>query len=87
MIGRSEAELRQALRAWVRRHATVEVAESFDDATPLITTRYLSSLQVAELLMYVEELRGRSLDVAVLRPGVFRDIDTVYATFLADGAP
>jgi len=87
MIGRSEAELRQALRAWVRCHATVEVPESFDDATPLITTRYLTSLQVAELLLYVEELRDRSLDVSTLRPGVFRDIDTVYATFLADGAP
>ncbi len=84
MNGRSEAEVRLALRDWVRTHATVEVPETFDDHTSLIPTRYLTSLQIADLLLYVEELRGKSLDVASLRPGVFRDIDTVYATFLAD---
>ena len=83
MNGRSEAEVRHALRAWVRSHADVEVPATFDDHTPLIPTRYLTSLQIADLLLYVEELRGESLDVASLRPGVFRDIDTVYATFLA----
>jgi hypothetical protein len=80
-------EVRQALRAWVRRYSTVEVPETFDDHTPLITTRYLTSLQVADLLLYVEELRGESLDVGSLRPGVFRDIDTLYATFLAGDGP
>lgn len=87
MNGRYEAEVRQALRTWVRRYATVEVPESFDDHTPLITTRYLTSLQVADLLVYVEELRGEGLDIGALRPGVFRDIDTIYATFLAGGCP
>lgn len=83
MSARSEADLRQALRAWVRDHADVEVPDDFDDHTPLIATRLLTSLQVAELLLTVEELRGESLDPASLRPGVFRDIDTVYRTFLA----
>lgn len=83
MSGRSEAELRQALRDWVRHHAGVEVPATFDDQTPLISSRYLTSLQVAEFLVYLEELRGDRLDPASLRPGVFRDLDTVYATFLA----
>ncbi len=86
MTGPSEAEIRHALRAWVRRYATVEVPETFDDSTPLITTRYLTSLQISDLLLYVEELRGESLEVGSLRPGVFRDIDTIYATFLAGDA-
>ncbi len=86
MTGRSEAEIRHALRAWIRRYATVEVPKTFDDSTPLITTRYLTSLQISDLLLYVEELRGERLEVASLRPGVFRDIDTIYATFLAGKA-
>ncbi len=85
MSGRSEAELRHLLRDWVRRRSAVEVPETFDDHTPLITTRYLTSIQVADLLLYVEELRGESLDPWALRPGVFADIDTIYATFLAGG--
>ncbi|MGI8758358.1 MAG: hypothetical protein ACR2K0_03545 [Acidimicrobiales bacterium] len=85
MNGRSEAEVRHALRAWVRRRSTVEVPETFDDHTPLITTRYLTSIQVADLLLYVEELRGESLDPGSLRPGVFTDVDSIYATFLAGG--
>ncbi len=86
MSGRSELEVRRALRDWVRNHATVGVPETFDDHTPLITTRYLTSLQVADLLLYVEELRGECLDPGSLRPGVFRDVDTIYATFLGDTA-
>lgn len=83
MSEHSEAEVRGALREWVRGHTTVAVPDEFDDHTPLIATRILTSLQVAELLLYVEELRGDSLDPRSLRPGVFRDLDTVYATFLS----
>lgn len=82
MSGRSEAEVRAVLRTWVRAHAGVEVPETLDDHTPLIPNRYLTSLQIAELLLFVEELRGESLDAGSLRPGAFRDIDTIYATFL-----
>lgn len=82
MTERSEAELRQCLREWVRRRATIELPDDFDDHTPLITTRYLTSLQVADLLVYVEELRGERLDPASLRPGVFGNVDTIYDTFL-----
>lgn len=85
MSGLSEAQVRQALRDWVRVHATVEVPEPFDDHTPLITTRTLTSLQIADLLLHVEELRGERLEPGALRPGVFRDVDTIYATFLAGG--
>lgn len=85
MTAGSEAEIRHALRAWVRRYATVEVPETFDDSTPLITSRFLTSLQISDLLLYVEELRGDRLNVGSLRPGVFRDIDAIYAAFFTDG--
>lgn len=79
----SEAEARRALRAWVRDRSSGAVDE-FDDQTPLIASRLLTSLQITDLLLFVEEARGAPLDPASLRPGVFRDIDTIYATFLAE---
>jgi len=82
---RPEAEVREELRGWVRDHSAVPLGEGFDDATPLIASGHLTSLQVTSLLLFVEELRREPLDPASLRPGVFRDIDTIYATFLAPG--
>jgi hypothetical protein len=79
----AEAELREALRTWVREHSPAPVGEDFSDTTPLIASGHLTSLQVTSLLLYVEELRQAPLDPSSLRPGVFRDVDTIYATFLA----
>lgn len=79
----TEAELRDALRAWVREHSPAPVGDDFSDTTPLISSGHLTSLQVTDLLLFVEELRRAPLDPASLRPGVFRDVDTIYATFLA----
>ena len=74
---------REALRAWVREHSQSAVGADFDDRTPLIASRLLTSLQITDLLLFLEDLRGVPLDPASLRPGVFRDIDTIHATFLA----
>ena len=79
------AGARQAIRAWVRQHSPSGLDAAFDDRTPLIASRLLTSLQITDLLLFLEELRGEPLDPASLRPGVFRDIDTIYATFLAQG--
>lgn len=80
----SEDEARRALRSWVRDRSPAPALEGFDDQTPLIASRLITSLQITDLLLFIEELRGAPLDPASLRPGVFRDIDTIYARFLAD---
>jgi hypothetical protein len=74
-----EIEVRRALRRWVESKAAGSVV--LDDQTPLIASRLITSLQITDLLLLIEELREESIDPASLRPGVFRDIDTIYATF------
>lgn len=83
----SEEETRQALRRWVQDNSPVPPDDAFDDTTPLIASGHLTSLQVTDLLLFVEEMRKEPLDPASLRPGVFRNIDTIYATFLAPASP
>ena len=78
---RSEAEVRDALRAWVRARNPGLAPHDLDDQTPLIETRYLTSLQILDLLGFVERLRRRAIDPATLRPGAFRDIDAIYHAF------
>ncbi len=80
----AEAAAREALRGWVRERSAAAVPDDFDDHTPLIASGLVTSLQITDLLLVVEEMRSAPLDPASLRPGVFRDIDTIYATFLAD---
>lgn len=83
----SEDEARHALRRWVQDNSPAPPGDEFDDTTPLIASGHLTSLQVTDLLLFVEEMRNEPLDPASLRPGVFRDIDTIYATFLAPASP
>jgi acyl carrier protein len=75
-------DVRAALRQWVADRNDGLSPDDLDERTPLIEARYLTSLQVAELLLFLEELSGRPVDVAALRPGVFRDIETICETFL-----
>ncbi len=80
----TEAEVRTALRRWVEsRAASGSDAVVLDDRTPLIASRLITSLQITDLLLLIEELREESIEPSSLRPGVFRDIDTIYATFFA----
>ncbi len=74
---------KDAVRQWVlERNPDLKEADLADD-TPLIERRYLTSLQVTDLLMFLEELRGAPVDPAHLEPGVFRSIDTIHQAFLA----
>lgn len=79
--------IRDALRAWVaERNPGIDPARIGDD-TPLIEARYLTSLQVGELLVFIEELRRAPVDPASLRPGVFRNLDAICTTFFPPDAP
>jgi hypothetical protein len=77
---------RAALREWLLQRNPGVDAAALSDRTPLIEARYLTSLQVADLLLFLERLRGEPVDVGSLRPGVFRDIDSICAAFLPDAA-
>ena len=72
---------REALREWIREHnPDVPPGEPADD-TRIIERRYLTSLQIADLLLYIEELRQQPVDPTRLKAGVFASIDSIHAAF------
>jgi len=74
-------DARDALRTWIReRNPDVPPGEPAD-GTRIIERRYLTSLQVADLLLYIEELRQAPVDPHRLKPGVFASIDSIHAAF------
>jgi len=79
----NEETVKNRLRAWIAGKNGKVSPGQIADTTPIVEQRILSSLHVAELLMFMSELRGQSIDIENLRPGGFRDLNTIYATFFA----
>ncbi len=74
------------LTDWVLQLNPAADPSTVTTKTPLLSERLISSLQIAELLLILETLRGEPVDIGKLQPGAFRDIETIIQTFLADDA-
>ncbi len=73
---------KQRLRAWILEHGRrIDDAELGDD-TPLLERRILSSLQIADLLLFLEELRGKPVELEGLTGAAFRDLGAMARAFL-----
>jgi len=40
------------------------------------------SVQIMDLILFVEEISGKEVDVEGLKPGAFKDIDTIIKNFV-----
>jgi acyl carrier protein len=75
-----EQAVRAQLRNWVVLHAKRPVAE-LSDETRIIDEGILSSLDVVELVLYIESLRGAPIDPDALDPHAFTTVSALYQTF------
>lgn len=83
--GKDEAGVKQALKEWiVKVNRKVAIGDLKDD-TPLIEQRIISSLQVMDLILHLERLRGRPVEIENLKPGVFRTLDDIHRNFFQAG--
>ncbi len=80
---KSEAEVRAHLARWVAERSRSVLAEEISGNTPILERRLITSVQVMDLILEIEQLSGRSIDVSRLKPGVFKDIDAIYRNFFA----
>lgn len=81
----TENDVRDALRQWIANTSGKASTQDLADDTPLFRSGVLKSVQVSDLILYIEELAERAVDVEQIKPGVFRDIDTIYRNFFAAG--
>ncbi len=78
-----ELEVRARLREWIAGHAKKPLTADFDDRTPVLEQGILSSLDVVEFVLFIEDLRGGEVDADAIQPEAFTSIDTLYAAFFA----
>lgn len=83
---KNEAEIRRNLRDWILKVNAKIGIEELDDGTPIIERRIISSLQVMDLILFLEKLSERPIEVDKLKPGVFKNIDAIYENFFAGSA-
>ena len=62
-------------------HARGESPQAFSDETPILDSGLLSSLDVVELVVFVESLRSEEVDVEAIEPEAFASVNTLYDTF------
>lgn len=79
---KTEDEYKQELLNWVLKVSTKVKAEELTITTPLIETRIITSMQVMELILFLEKLKGSRLNMKNMKPGAFTNIDTIYNSFL-----
>jgi acyl carrier protein len=83
-VPRGPVGIREALREWILERRPDVTPDAIDDHTPLIEARYLESVDVPELLLFVEQLSGTRIEIEALTPAAFRDIDAIQTTFFRE---
>lgn len=76
-----EVKIRAELRRWVIERSGVEKSRHLDDDTPILEQGILSSLDVVELVLFVESLRGAEVDTEEIDPDVFSTLNSLYKAF------
>tara|TARA_Y100000780_G_scaffold193698_1_gene182721 strand:- start:68 stop:319 length:252 start_codon:yes stop_codon:yes gene_type:complete len=71
---------REKLRAFVLDSTESAIAD-LTDQTHLFENGILKSIQVMDLILFVEEISGQEIDVEGLKPGAFKNIDTIMKNF------
>lgn len=59
--------------------------DALGDETPLLASRVITSFDLLELILHLEQMRGAPIARDELAPGCFRDVATIARVFLHAG--
>lgn len=76
-----ESEIRERLRDWILRRSQSKAKTELKDDTPILESGLLSSLDVVELILFIENLKGAEVDVDDIEPEVLTNVNTIYDGF------
>jgi acyl carrier protein len=74
------------LREWMHMTNPAAGALCVDPDTDLITSHVLESLQVVELILFLERRTGRDILAEHLDPLIFRTMNSIFLNFFEPGA-
>jgi len=80
----TELEIKQILRDWIAKTNGKIQTDELNDDTPIIERRIISSLQVMELLLFIEQLSDRPINFSQIKQNLFRDINAIHKNFFQE---
>lgn len=72
------------LHDWLVQQNGQISAGDLDADTPILERKIITSLQVLDLILFIERLRGGSIDVRLIRRGSFSSINAIMEHFFSE---
>lgn len=73
--------IKAQLKQWVVDKKKLQDPSGLTDNTPLIEEKILKSIDIMDLIMFIEFLRDAPLQAAELKPGAFHSIEAIASNF------
>jgi acyl carrier protein len=80
-----EHDIKNRLSTWVAEQSSDYRQDTVPFDLPIIEQRIITSVQIMELILYLEHLRGEPINPMHIKPGAFSSIDAIYQHFFAEG--
>lgn len=75
--------VKSQIREWIlEKNPNVDSAALADD-TPLLEQKILTSIQIMDLILFLEHLQGRPVDIDQVQPENFHSLNTIHTAFFA----
>ncbi|HEY5603629.1 MAG TPA: hypothetical protein VIM41_11020 [Gammaproteobacteria bacterium] len=81
---RKEQAIKNKLSAWVAEQSSGYHADSVPFDLRIIEQRIITSVQIMELILFLEHLRGEPINPLQIKPGAFSTIDAIYQHFFVE---
>jgi hypothetical protein len=72
------------LHDWLVQQNGKISAGDLDADTPILERKIITSLKVLDLILFIERLRGGSIDVRLIRRGSFSSINAIMKHFFSE---
>ena len=78
------SDIKDELRQWFSQHNQNIVAEDITDDTELIKDRIITSIQVMELMLFIEEKSNQVIDLEKIKKGSFASVNNICSNFFSE---
>lgn len=73
--------IKAQIKRWIIDKKKIQDASALADDTALLDQKILKSVDIMDLIIFIEFLRDAPLQIQELKPGAFHSIDTIAANF------
>ncbi len=75
------SSFKEQIREWIHARNPRISADAIAYDTPLLENKILTSIQIMDLILFLEHLQQRPVDIDQVQPENFLSIDTIHAAF------